>query len=72
MFGRGWDNVDRRGNAFMQANGVVSTQAGKAFVEEVKGKTAALEAKWIADAKAKGLSNPEQVLREYRAEVAKN
>jgi TRAP-type C4-dicarboxylate transport system substrate-binding protein len=72
MFGRGWDNVDRRGNAFMQANGVVSTQAGKAFVEEVKGKTASLEAKWIADAKAKGLSNPEQVLREYRAEVAKN
>jgi hypothetical protein len=56
----------------MQANGVVSTQAGKAFVEEVKGKTAALEAKWIADAKAKGLSNPEQILREYRAEVVRN
>ena len=72
MFGRGWDDVDRRGNAFMQANGVVSTSAGKAFVEEVKSKTSALEVKWIADVKAKGLSNPEVVLREYRAEIAKN
>jgi TRAP-type C4-dicarboxylate transport system substrate-binding protein len=72
MFGRGWDDVDRRGNAFMQANGVVSTSAGKAFVEDVKSKTSALEVKWIADVKAKGLSNPEHVLREYRAEIAKN
>lgn len=72
MFGRGWDAVDRRGNAFMQANGVVATVANKAFVDEVKAKTSALEAKWVADAKAKGLANPEQVLREYRAEIAKN
>jgi TRAP-type C4-dicarboxylate transport system substrate-binding protein len=71
MFGRGWDQVDRRGNAFMQSNGVVTTQASKAFVDEVKGKTSALEAKWVADAKAKGLANPEQVLKEYRAEIAK-
>jgi len=72
MFGRGWDAVDRRGNAFMQANGVVATVANKAFVDEVKAKTSGLEAKWVADAKAKGLANPEQVLREYRAEIAKN
>jgi TRAP-type C4-dicarboxylate transport system substrate-binding protein len=71
LFGRGWDMVDRRGNAFMQSYGVVATQANKAFVDEVRSRTAALEAKWIADAKSKGLANPEQVLKEYRAEIAK-
>jgi TRAP-type C4-dicarboxylate transport system substrate-binding protein len=65
MFGRGWDSVDRRGNAFMQANGVNTSQASKAFVEEVRSKTQALEQKWIADAKAKGLANPEQVIKAY-------
>jgi TRAP-type C4-dicarboxylate transport system substrate-binding protein len=72
MFGRGWDNVDRRANAFMQTGGVVLTQASKPFVDEVRSRTAGLEQKWIADAKAKGLANPEQVLREFRAEIAKN
>jgi TRAP-type C4-dicarboxylate transport system substrate-binding protein len=71
MFGRGWDQVDRRGNAFMQSNGVVTTPASKAFVDEVKAKTSTLEAKWLADAKAKGLANAEQVLKDYRAEIAK-
>lgn len=70
-FGLGWEAVDRRGSAFMQANGVQRIAAGKAFVDEVRAKTAVLEQKWIADAKAKGLANAEQVLREYRAEVAK-
>lgn len=71
MFGRGWDTVDRRGYAVMQANGVTVTQASKQFIDEIKEKTAGLEGKWIADAKAKGLANAEQVLKEYRAEVAK-
>ena len=71
MFGRAWDAVDRRGNAFMQTNGVVTTVASKAFVDDVKAKTSTLEAKWVADAKAKGLANPEQVLKEYRAEIAR-
>ena len=71
MFGRGWDTVDRRGYAVMQANGVAVTQASKQFIDEVREKTAGLEGKWIADAKARGLTNPEQVLKEYRAEVAK-
>lgn len=70
-FGLGWDRVDRRGKAFMQANGVQSIMASKAFVAEVGSKTSALEKKWIAAAKAKGLKNAEQVLKEYRAEVAK-
>jgi TRAP-type C4-dicarboxylate transport system substrate-binding protein len=71
QFGRGWDAADRRGNAFMQSSGVVPQSASKAFVDEVKGKTSSLEAKWIADAKAKGLANPEQVIKDYRAEIAK-
>jgi TRAP-type C4-dicarboxylate transport system substrate-binding protein len=71
QFGRGWDAADRRGNAFMQSSGVVMQSAPKAFVDEVKAKTSSLEAKWIADAKAKGLANPEQIIKEYRAEIAK-
>jgi TRAP-type C4-dicarboxylate transport system substrate-binding protein len=70
-FGRGWDAADRRGNAFMQSSGVGMQSAPKAFVDEVKAKTSSLEAKWIADAKAKGLANPEQVIKDYRAEIAK-
>jgi TRAP-type transport system periplasmic protein len=71
IFGLGWDKVDRRGSAFMQANGVVINNASKAFIEEVRSKTGALEQKFSTDAKAKGLANPEQVLKEYRAEIAK-
>ena len=71
LFGRGWDTVDRRANAFMQTAGVVNTVAGKPFVDEIRGKTLPREQKWIADAKAKGPPNPEQVLKEFRAEIAK-
>jgi TRAP-type C4-dicarboxylate transport system substrate-binding protein len=72
LFGRGWDSVDRRANAFMQTAGVVHTQANKQFIDDVRGRTSALEQKWIADAKAKGLPNGDAVLREFRAEIAKN
>lgn len=72
LFGRGWDGVDRRANAFMQTAGVTHTVASKAFVDEIRAKTTPLEQKWIADAKAKGLANPEQVLKEFRAEISKN
>ncbi len=71
MFGRGWDSVDRRSSAFMQANGVVNTMADKKFVDDVRAKTTPLEAKFIADAKAKGLTNADQVLKEFRAEASK-
>lgn len=70
-FGLGWEAVDRRGSAFMQANGVQKTMASKAFVAEIAAKTGSLEKKWVSEAKGKGLANPEQVLKEYRAEVAK-
>ena len=72
MFGRAWDQVDRAGLAFMQANNVQVTLASKAFIDEVKSKTSELESKWIATAKAKGLANADQVVKEYRALIAAN
>jgi TRAP-type C4-dicarboxylate transport system substrate-binding protein len=72
LFGRGWDTVDRRANAFMQTAGVVNTPASKAFIDEIRSRTGGLEKKWVADANAKGLANGEAVLKEFRAEIAKN
>jgi TRAP-type transport system periplasmic protein len=71
IVGRQWDRVDRRATALMQANGVVITKADAKFVADVKARTAPLEAKWIADAKTKGLSNPDKLLAQLRAEIAK-
>jgi TRAP-type transport system periplasmic protein len=71
IYGRGWDKVDRRAHALMQANGVTVTKADAKFVSEVKTKTSALEDKWAKDAEAKGLKDAKKVLAEFRAEIAK-
>jgi TRAP-type transport system periplasmic protein len=71
MFGRGWDKVDLRALALMQANGVVVTKADAKFVADVKSKTSGLEAKWVKDAEAKGLTNAAKVLADFRTEIAK-
>ncbi|MBL8334418.1 MAG: TRAP transporter substrate-binding protein [Rubrivivax sp.] len=71
MIGRGWDKVDRRGMAFMQAAGVQFTKADAAFVKAVGEKTAGLEDKWAAEAEKKGLKNAKKVLADYRAEIKK-
>lgn len=71
MFGRGWDEVDRRGRDAMQAANVQVHAATKALIDEVKAKTALVDDKWFAEAKAKGLADPPQVLQELRAEIAK-
>jgi TRAP-type C4-dicarboxylate transport system substrate-binding protein len=71
IFGRGWDKVDRRGMAFMQAAGVAFTKADAPFVAAVKAKTSGLEDGWIKAAEAKGLKDAKKVLAEYRAEIAK-
>jgi TRAP-type C4-dicarboxylate transport system substrate-binding protein len=71
MLGRGWDKVDRRGMAFMQAAGVQFTKADAAFVNAVKTKTGGLEDSWIKAAEAKGLKDAKKVLADYRAEIAK-
>ncbi|MFO1219146.1 MAG: TRAP transporter substrate-binding protein [Burkholderiaceae bacterium] len=71
MFGRGWDKVDRRGLAFMQANGVTFTKADPAFVSAVKTRIAPMEDTWAKAAEAKGMKEPKKVLAEFRAEIAK-
>ena len=71
MFGRAWDAADRRALAAMQASDVRANFADRAFVEAVRARTSAIELKWIADARAKGLERPEQVLREFRSELSK-
>ena len=71
MMGRGWDKVDRRGLAFMQASGVAFTQADPAFVAAVKAKTGSLEQTWAKAAEAKGLKDAKKALADYRAEIAK-
>lgn len=70
LAGRNWDKADREGKAAMQANGVQVTKASQAFIDEVKSKTSVLEQKWISDAKAKGIADPAQVLKEFRALIA--
>jgi len=70
-FGRGWDKVDRRGLAFMQAAGVQFAKADPAFVKAVATKTAPLEDAWAKAAEAKGLKDAKKVLGEYRAEIKK-
>ena len=71
MLGRGWDKVDRRGMAFMQASGVAFTAADPVFVAAIKAKTSGLEEAWAKAAEAKGLKDAKQVLAEYRAEIRK-
>ena len=58
MMGRGWDKVDQRGMAFMQAAGLTFTQANPAFVAAIKAKTASLEGNWAKAAEAKSLKDP--------------
>ena len=41
--------------------------ASDAFVAEIRGKTDALQKKWMAEAKAKGLEDPADVLQTYTA-----
>lgn len=71
MFGRGWDKVDRRGMAFMQAAGVQFAKADPSFVKTVQDKTGPVEDRWAGTAEAKGLKDAKKVLAEFRAEIKK-
>ena len=71
MFGKGWDKVDRRGLAFMQANNVQMSKADAAFVKVVGEKTAPLVDNWAKAAAAKGMKDPKKALADFRAEIAK-
>jgi TRAP-type C4-dicarboxylate transport system substrate-binding protein len=71
LFGKGWDKVDRRGLAFMQANNVQMTTADAAFVKAVGDKVAPLVDNWAKAAEAKGMKDPKKALADFRAEIAK-
>ena len=68
--GRLWDNRDREANAVLAKGNIVVTQASAAFIDDVKKKTAVLEANWIKDAAAKGIDGA-KVLAEFRDEIKK-
>jgi hypothetical protein len=70
IFGRQWDKIDRNGLALMQASGITITNADAKFVSDIKAKTSHLERKWVKDAAARGLKEPEKVLAEYRKEIS--
>lgn len=71
IMGRNWDKADRRGLALLQANGAQVVKADTKFAADVKARSTSLEAKWVQEAKAKGLSDPEKVLAEFRSEIAR-
>jgi TRAP-type transport system periplasmic protein len=69
LLGRGWDAVDREGQAVMQANGIVMTPASAAFVKEISDRVVQFEQSWINAAKQKGIREPEAVIEEFRADI---
>jgi len=72
QFGRAWDKADRRGMAFMQANGVAFTTADAAFVAAIRQRTAPLEAQWVKAAEGRGMKDAAKALAGFRAEIAKS
>jgi TRAP-type C4-dicarboxylate transport system substrate-binding protein len=71
LFGRAWDEADRRGLATMQADGVEITQANPTFVRSVKEHTASVAEAWARVAQAKGMPRPLETLQALRAEASK-
>lgn len=70
IFGRQWDKLDRNGRAVMQASRIQVTTADPRFVADVKARTSALEQKWVKDASARGMKQPEKALAEFRKEIS--
>jgi TRAP-type C4-dicarboxylate transport system substrate-binding protein len=69
--GRAFDARDSEGLALAKASGVEIIDAPAAMLEEIRGRIADLDRRWIEAAKAKGMTNAEAALREYRVEVQK-
>lgn len=69
--GKEFDKADASAVAVLKLAGIERTPLPEAVIQDWKVKGKAQEAAWIAAAKAKGLSNPEQVLSEFRTEILK-
>lgn len=70
-FGTYWDEEDKASRAAQQAGGIQFVDADAKFIADFKARTAPVEAAWVKDAEAKGLTNAAAVLAEFRAEIAK-
>ena len=68
-FGQAWDRADKSAYTLMQTSGVKMGQASRAFMDEVRARTAGLEQKWLTDARGRGLANADQVLKEFRTSL---
>ena len=71
LFGRGWDRVDRRAMALMQASGVQFSPADPSLIQAVKDRVAPLEAQWVQAAQSKGIADPKKLLADYRADISR-
>lgn len=67
--GMAWDAVDARAEAAVREANIPVVTASPAFIEEIKARTAGLEAAWIAKVKPKGVDGA-AVLADLRREIA--
>lgn len=67
--GRAWDEDDRVALTKLRERGVEFLEASPAFIDTIEQRTASLQEEWVAEAEARGLENPEEVLEAYRKEV---
>ena len=70
MSGKGWDKADKMGVEAMKADGVQVQTASPALIDQIRRKTASIEAAWIESVKAKGIDGA-VVMRDLRAEIKK-
>jgi TRAP-type transport system periplasmic protein len=64
--GRAVDARDREGRASMQAHGIQLHRASPALTLQIRQSATAFEQQWIAQAQARGITQPQRVLEEFR------
>ncbi len=69
--GRAFDTKDNEGRALAQASGIKISAAPPALMKDVESRIAPLEKRWIDLARSKGVANPEQLVKSYRADARK-
>jgi TRAP-type C4-dicarboxylate transport system substrate-binding protein len=69
--GRAFDRRDAEGKALAQASGIKTSAAPAELVKEVENRTASLNKRWADLARSKGVSDPEQIVQDYRAQARK-
>ena len=68
--GQNYASSEEAAYAKLQDAGVTIEEASAALVEELKQVLAPVEAEWVTKAKKSGLSDPADVLAEFRADMA--